>query len=50
MQPLLFTLPTLAVSTIYCLWAAYLRQQSQRRRVLRDRVAYLLWVVAERVA
>jgi hypothetical protein len=50
MQPLFVTAPTLAVSAIYCLWSAYLRHQQRRRRVLCDRVAYLLWVVAERVA
>jgi hypothetical protein len=50
MQPLLVTVPTLAVSTIYCLWAAYFRCQHHRRRLLCERVAYLLWVIAERMA
>ena len=49
MQPLLLALPTLAVSAIYCLWSAYRRRQLRRRRVLCDRLAYLLWVVAEQV-
>jgi hypothetical protein len=50
MQPLFVTLPTLAVSAIYCLWSAHLRHElRRRRRVLCDRLAYLLWVVAERV-
>jgi hypothetical protein len=50
MQPLLVAAPTLAVSAIYCLWSAYLRRQLRHRRILCDRVAYLLWVVADRVA
>jgi len=51
MPPLLLAAPTLAVSAIYCLWSAYLRHQHRRRRrVLCDRVAYLLWVVADRGA
>jgi len=50
MQPLLLAAPTLAVSAIYCLWPAYRRHQlRRRRRVLCDRLAYLLWVIAERV-
>jgi hypothetical protein len=50
MPSLFVTAPTLAVSAIYCLWSAYRRHQLQRRRrVLCDRLAYLLWVIAERV-
>jgi hypothetical protein len=50
MQPLLLTAPTLAVSAIYCLWSAYRRHQlRRRRRILCDRLACLLWVIAERV-
>jgi hypothetical protein len=48
MQLLAFTYPTLAVSTIYCIWQAYRRALAQRERVLRERVAYMLWVLAER--
>jgi hypothetical protein len=45
MSPLLASLPTLSVSAIFCIWSAYQRFR-QRNRVLRERVAYLLWVVA----
>lgn len=49
MQALVCTVPTLAISTIYCLWhlqAAWLRR---RERVLCDRVSYMLWVMANLV-
>jgi hypothetical protein len=50
MQPLFVAAPTLAVSAIYCLWSAYLRHQVRcRRRALCERLAYMLWVVAERM-
>jgi hypothetical protein len=38
----------LAVSTIYCLWHSYHQIQLQRDRTLRERVAFMLWVVALR--
>jgi hypothetical protein len=47
MAPFLATLPTLSVSAIYCIWSAYQRFR-QRQRVVRERVAYLLWVMAMR--
>jgi hypothetical protein len=38
---------TVAVSMIYCLWDAYRRINPQpRHRLLRERVAYMLWVMA----
>jgi hypothetical protein len=40
------TLPTLAVSLIYCLWQAYYRARLLRERTLRERIAYMLWVSA----
>jgi hypothetical protein len=36
------------VSTIYCLWRSYHQVQVQRQRLIRERVAYMLWVVAMR--
>ncbi len=47
MQPVLSTVPTLAVSVIYCCYQAYRRHLLRRDRLLRERVAYLLWVMAE---
>jgi hypothetical protein len=37
---------TLAVSVIYCVWNAYRVALLRRERLLRDRVAYMLWVMA----
>jgi hypothetical protein len=48
MQLFVFTYPTLAVSAIYCIWQAYRRVLALRERVLRERVAYMLWVLADR--
>jgi hypothetical protein len=51
MYPLIiFSYPILAVSAIYCIWKAYLRAQWNLQRTIRDRVAYMLWVVANQVA
>ncbi|HXG10213.1 MAG TPA: hypothetical protein VNK04_10520 [Gemmataceae bacterium] len=49
-MPLFLTsVPTLAVSAIFYLWRAYHRERLRRERVLRQRVAYMLWVMAHRV-
>jgi hypothetical protein len=37
---------TVAVSMIYCLWDAYRRVSLQPPQQLRQRVAYMLWVMA----
>ncbi len=49
MQAVLMTLPTLAVSTVYCLWNIYRSAYCQRSRRLRERVAYMLWVMATEI-
>ncbi len=38
--------PTLAVSVIYCIWYHYRLACWQRERVLRQRVANMLWAMA----
>lgn len=43
------SLPVFVLSFLYCVWAHYRHGQLQRARVLRRRVAYLLWVVAHEV-
>ena len=50
MNPLVPSMATLAVSTIYCLWQAYCQVQVRRQRQLRERVAYMLWVAANQHA
>jgi hypothetical protein len=42
--------PTLAVSTIYCIWSAYQGALLKREHALRERVAYMLWVLAGRIS
>ena len=49
MQPLASYVGALAVAVIYYAWREYTQAHSRRRRVLRERVAFLLWVVAERM-
>jgi hypothetical protein len=46
MYPVLLSYPTLAVSAIYCIWNAYLRSRVQQHRQLHERVAFMLWMVA----
>jgi hypothetical protein len=40
------TIPTLAVSAAYCIYNAYRMAMLRRDRILRDRVAYMLWMAA----
>ena len=49
MNPMLSTLPTLLVTTVYYLWCVYHREWRRRDRLLRLRVAYMLWVAAQRM-
>ena len=45
-NPMLSTLPTLMVTAVYYAWCVYRREKRLRDRVLRERVTYLLWVLA----
>jgi len=47
MQLLITSLPTLAVSLLYCAWNTY--RIRLRERTLRARVAYMLWVMATEI-
>jgi hypothetical protein len=38
--------PTLAVALIYCIWQRYCQARLRQERTLRERVAYMLWVMA----
>ena len=46
MNPMIPSVATLAVSTIYMVWYEYQRFQARRRVHLRERVTYMLWVMA----
>jgi hypothetical protein len=50
MFPFLLTTPTLAVSVIFCLYNIVRQARREREHRLRERVTYLLWVMAERTA
>jgi hypothetical protein len=39
----------LAVTALYHVWRAYDKARAAKARVLRERVAYMLWVVADRM-
>ena len=49
MAALTLTFPTLAVSAMYCLWHAYRLAYLRRDRLLRSRVAYMLWTAANMI-
>ena len=50
MHPMLSTLPTLLVTTLYYFWRVYNKERKHRLGTLRQRVTYMLWVMAQRVA
>jgi hypothetical protein len=47
MDPMTSTLPTLMVTAVYYLWHVYQREKLRRGRLLRERVTYMLWVIAQ---
>jgi hypothetical protein len=47
MQPIWANLAALAVAVIYYAWRAHQQTRLRRRLLLRERVAYLLWVTAD---
>jgi hypothetical protein len=46
MSPIFTMMPTLAVSVIFCLYNAVRQFRLRRVRCLHERVAYMLWVMA----
>jgi hypothetical protein len=49
MHPFVAAAPTLAVCLIFNLWNIWRRTRIRREAVLRSRVAYMLWVIAEQM-
>ncbi len=47
MQLLCSSMATLAVASIYYAWKAYAAFQLKHKRLLSERIAYMLWVMAE---
>lgn len=50
MNPFAGSFATLSISVIYLLWKMYRENLQHREKVKRQRVAYMLWVMAHRVA
>jgi hypothetical protein len=48
MQPVFTSMAALAVASIFYTWRAWQQTQYQRERTLRERVAYMLWIMATR--
>jgi hypothetical protein len=46
MNPLVGSIATLAVSVIFYTWQLYSHIRLRKQRNLRERVAYMLWVMA----
>jgi hypothetical protein len=46
MPALYGSVATLAVASIYYVWKVYIQARIQREQMLRERVAYMLWVLA----
>ena len=49
MQAIVTNVAALAVANLYYFWRAHYQGRQRRDRVLRQRVAYMLWVMAERI-
>lgn len=49
MQPLVTNMAALAVAILYYLWRAHYQTRQRRQQVLCQRVAYMLWVMAEQI-
>jgi hypothetical protein len=49
MQPIVTNMAALAVASLYYLWRAHYQTRQRRRHLLRQRVAYMLWVMAGQV-
>ena len=49
MQPIATNMAALGVATLFYLWRAHYQKRLRRQRVLCQRVAYMLWVMAQSV-
>jgi hypothetical protein len=49
MAPVWGNLAVVTIAALYYAYRAYLHSALRRRKVLRERTAYMLWVMAERV-
>jgi hypothetical protein len=49
MHPMAGSIAALAVASIYFVWRRYLQFQQRQERTLRERVAYMLWIMAMQI-
>jgi hypothetical protein len=49
MQTIVCNVSALAVATLYYYWRTYRQSHEQRGQLLRERVTYMLWVMANTV-
>ena len=49
MNPMMTSMATIAISTIYSLWYNYRVSRDRRHELLRERVAFMLWQMSKRV-
>jgi hypothetical protein len=49
MQPFVGNVAALAVAVIFYLWRAHHQVYLQRQQMLRERVAYMLWIMADQM-
>ena len=46
MAPFIPSLATIAISALYCLWKRYRENMENEKKLMNERVARLLWAVA----
>ena len=46
-MPTLYSVAALAVATVYCIWRAWIQAKYRHQGLLRRRVAWMLWVMAD---
>jgi hypothetical protein len=49
MSPIVSSIAALAVANIYYIFRAYVQVQERKQRRLRERVAFMLWIMADGV-
>ena len=47
MNPMLCNFAAIAVALVYCTWQRHLNSSWRKERLLRKRVAWMLWMMAE---
>lgn len=49
MQPVVYGVSTLAIATIFYIWRSYHEFMLRKDKILRERVTYMLWTMAQTV-